>query len=428
MPFRLLLICGLAAAYAVPTVNQASAQTFGVEANNTMMPAAGGMAGVSIAQPQDLTSAINGNPATLTQFKGTQFLFGGTWAEPTFNMTQTSQLPIVGPAFVEPFAAKSEAPGFPGPNIGVTQDLSAFGRPATVGIGFVTTSGGFVDFRQVPESNGTNTGLAVLSVPVVVGVDMTDRLSVGAGIALGVAFFDGPFVDISGMTIGYGVRGSVGADYKLTDATRLGVYYQTEQAFRFKNAELFDFTPGTVAEDVHMDLPQNIGFGVANTSLADGRLLLAADVLYKLWNRTALFGSIYDNQWVVQLGAQYSIGRYRLRGGYAWAENPIDPTPSVNVGGITVPGDLPGVRYTQGLLAITSQNRISGGLGVVDVLPGVDFDLMAGGMFRSREQLGAFTTTSILSYWVGFGITWRFGRGSCERLPVPNDWCCSCCN
>ena len=55
-----------------------NAQTFGVELHNTLMPAAGGMGGVSIAQPQDLTSAINGNPAAVTQFEGTQFLFGGT--------------------------------------------------------------------------------------------------------------------------------------------------------------------------------------------------------------------------------------------------------------------------------------------------------------------------------------------------------------
>src|SRR5262245_44041950 len=113
----------------------ASAQSFGVELNNTLMPASGGMAGVSIAQPQDLTSSLNGNPATLTQFAGTQFLFGGAWAEPTFNLTQTGNIPIIGPPRIEPFSAKSTAPGFPLGNIGVTQDLSELGLPATFGIG-----------------------------------------------------------------------------------------------------------------------------------------------------------------------------------------------------------------------------------------------------------------------------------------------------
>src|SRR6188472_1629347 len=76
---------------------QAWGQSFGVEAHNTLMPASGGMGGVSIARPQDVTSAINANPATLTQFQGTQFLFGGAWAEPTFNLTQTSNIPVIGP-------------------------------------------------------------------------------------------------------------------------------------------------------------------------------------------------------------------------------------------------------------------------------------------------------------------------------------------
>ena len=91
------------------------------------------------------------------------------------------------------------------------------------------------------------------------------------------------------------------------------------------------------------------------------------------------------------------------------------------MGGVDL-GELAAVRYTQGLLAITSQHRISAGVGVVDAIPGIDLDLMVGGMFRDEEELGEFTTTSIESYWVGLGMTWRFGRGACERLPVPDSW------
>lgn len=47
------------------------AQTFGVELHNTLMPASGAMGGVSIARPQDFLSGVNGNPASMTQFKGT---------------------------------------------------------------------------------------------------------------------------------------------------------------------------------------------------------------------------------------------------------------------------------------------------------------------------------------------------------------------
>ncbi len=396
-------------------------QSFGVELHNTMMPVSGGMGGVSIARPQDLTSAINANPAALTQFRGTQFTFGGGWAEPTFNLTQTDN---IGPGpLIEPFSAKSTAPGTPVGNIGVTQDLSELGLPATFGIGFITTAGGFVDFRHVPESHGTNTGQTIFNMPVALGMDLTDRLAVGASLSLGIAFFDGPFVGVGGMTPDYALRGTIGANYLLTDATTVGGYYQTGQSYRFDNAFLLNPGPNQTAVDVNMDLPQNIGLGIANSALMDGRLLVGVDVLYKLWDEADMYRAVYDNQWVVQVGAQLTQNQYRFRAGYVWAQNPIDNTPGANIGGVVQPGDLAAVRYTQGLLAITSQHRISFGVGVVDMLPGVDMDLMAGGMFRDTQQLGDFTTTSITSYWIGVGLTWRFGRGACEGTSAPDSWC-----
>lgn len=314
------------------------------------MPAAGGMGGVSVARPQDLVSALNGNPATLTQFRGTQFMFGSAWAESTFELTQSVQIPIIGPdPLVEPFSAKSSAPGFPVGNIGVTQDLSMLGLPATFAVGFVTTAGGFVDFRHVPESGGTNTGQAIFSVPVALGIDLTDRLSIGASMALGIALFDGPFVGVGGITPDYAVRGTIGTNYLLTETTSVGAYYQSKQSFRFNNAVLFDPGPNQAAFDVRMDLPQNIGFGVANNSLMGGSLLVGVDVIYKLWDESELFREIYDNQWVVQFGTQLTQGRFVYRAGYAWAQNPMDDSPGSNPGGVIQPGDLPAVRYTQGL-------------------------------------------------------------------------------
>lgn len=420
---RIVVCCLLASGMLLPSM--VWAQSFGVELNNTLMPASGGMAGASIAQPQDLTSSLNGNPGTLTQFRGTQFIFGGAWAEPTFNLTQTSNIPFVGPSLIEPFSAKSTAPGVPGGNIGVTQDLSELGLPATFGLGFVTTAGGFADFRHVPESNGTSSATTIFSLPMSVGFDVTDRLSVGTSLAMGIAFFNAPFVGIGSMTPDYALRGTLGANYRLTDATNVGTYYQTKQSFEFDNAVVFNPGPNQIVRDVRMDLPENLGFGVANSSLADGNLLLAVDVLYKLWDNADLFDAVYNNQLVVQVGSQYTMGRYKLRAGYAWAQNPLDPTPGPNLGGVVEPGGLPAVRYTQGLLAIANPHRISGGIGVVDVLPGVNLDMMAGGMFRDTQQLGNFTTTSVASYWIGFGLTWQFGRGSCCPSSVPDSWCAS---
>lgn len=399
--------------------SSAMGQSFGVELHNTLMPAAGGMAGASIAEPQDITSGLNGNPATITQFGGTHFTFSGAWAEPTFHLTQTSNIPVVGPPLIEPFAAKSTAPGVPAGNIGVTQELDLAGLPLTMGMGFITTAGGFADFRHVPQSYGTSSASTIFNLPLVLGLDLTERLSIGGSLAMGIAFFNAPFVTIGSMTPDYALRGAVGVDYQLAAATRLGLYYQTQQSFQFDNAFLLFPGPNQRTANVQMDLPENIGFGFSNTALCDGKLLIAVDALYKMWNEADLFSAPYDNQWVLQFGGQYSLGNWRLRAGYAWAENPIDPTPGKRIGGIIQPGDLAAVRYSQGLLAITPEHRISIGVGLLEVLPGVQMDVMAGGMFRDTERLGPSTTTSVESYWIGAGLSWSFGNGGCEE--------CECC-
>jgi long-chain fatty acid transport protein len=408
-----LRFAGLAVLLGALGANQrAEAQTFGVELHNTLMPAAGAMAGVSIAQPQDLISAINANPATLTQFRGTQFIMGGSWGEPTVDIAhQQGVLPALGT-----FSAKSEAQGVMAPAIGVTQDLSMMGLPATFGIGFVSSAGGFVDFRQVPQSAGTNSALSVFEAITAVGVNLTERLSVGASMAVGLAMFDAPFVGIGGETLDYALRGVLGASYDLTPDTKLGLYWQTRQHFVFDNAVrlVLPDTSYTGVFDVRMDLPENVGVGISNTTLMDGNLMLAADLLWKQWDNADMFKAVYNNQWVGQFGAQYTAGKCRYRLGYAYSGSLLDPHPSLTAGGITPPGGQEAMYYTQALLAVANPHRLTGGVGVHDVLPGIDLDVMAGGMFDYAVQEGPLTASSMASYWVGLGLTWRFGAEECD--------------
>ena len=398
----LMLPCGVA-----------HAQSFGIDLRNTLMPASGGMAGTSIARPQDLISGINANPATLTQFRGTQFTVGGAFAGSTFNLQQSGSTLIPG---ITPFAAKSQAPGAAIPNIGVSQELTAYGLPVTLGMGLIGAAGAGTDFSKQPQSNGTTSYLSILEFAPSAGVKVTDRLSLGATMFIGTGFLDGPFVGDGSMTNAYAVRGSVGLSYALTDATTFGMYYQSVQRFRFKDEvrlQQFDGSFGT-SRDVHLSMPQSVGLGLANSRLMDGKLLLAADVLFLDWSSASLFRNIYIPQWVLQVGTQYSVNqRTKLRLGYAFAENPIDPTTGNSVGGVPVPGGVTAVKYLQAQFAVINQHRLSAGFGVSDVLPGVDFDAFAGGMFRASEQLGAFTNVNVESYWIGLGFTWRFDRGAC---------------
>jgi long-chain fatty acid transport protein len=403
----------------------AHAQSFGIELHNTLMPASGGMGGVSLARPQDLLSGLNGNPATMSQFDGTQFTFSGAWADPNIRFTQNAALPV---ANVTPFSATSSTPGMGAGNIGLTQNFTDFGMPVTLGLGLISGAGGGIDFRKIPESNGTSSELLVLQFVGGVSAQLTDQLSAGATASLGEGFYDAPFAGIGAMTPAYGARGSLGLSYQLTPAMWLGAYYQTREQFDFRDAIRLALPGNTfsTALDVKMGLPDNFGVGIADNSLMDGKLLLAVDVLFKQWDNASLYRDVYRNQWVLQTGAQYSSGSRRYRLGYVFAENPVVPITNVTVAGISLPDAVPGADYLQAQTAVINQHRVSAGFGVVDVLPGVNFDVFAGGMFRASQSLGP-TTVAVSSYYLGAGFTWRFSGCSGMRTPPVTSPCAGYC-
>jgi long-chain fatty acid transport protein len=376
------------------------------------MPASGGMAGTSVAAPQDFLSAINANPAALTQYKGTHFTIGGAFAEATVDLEQKAAVPLLG---VGAFSAKSSTPGAIVPAIGVAQEVDGLPLPTTVGLAVLGAAGGGSSYVQEPASNATSSYLLLLEFAPSVAVELTERLSIGATMFIGDGYASGPFVGTSGMTNAYALRGGFGLDYALGDATWLGAYYQSTQAFRFENeAVLFSERQ---PRDVDMGLPQQVGMGIANESLLDGRLLLAADALYLDWRSAALFNNIYRGQWVMQLGSQYrATDRVKLRLGYALAQNPIDESVGTRIGPVEVPGGVPAVKYLQAQFAIVNEHRMAAGIGVSDLLMrGLDFDAFAGGMFPAGESLGSDTYVSVKSYWLGVGFTWHFDQPPAGR-------------
>ncbi len=418
MSLRTVLFLFMAmSAITLGATQQVHAQAFGVELHNTLMPASGGMAGTSIARPQDVQSAF-ANPATLTQFRGSQFGFGGAWAEPTMRIDNDATLLVAG---VDPYTAKSGRAGSALGNIAATQDFSALGKPVTVGMGLLTASGLGVNYRAVEESNGTSAELVGLAIASAAGIQLTDRLSAGVSIHLTSATLDGPFAGIGAAVPAYALRGLVGATYDATDHTTLGFQWWTNQSFKFTEAVLLQTGPFN-PQDLDLDLPETFGFGIANDRLMDGRLLLAADLLYKRWSEADFFDALWTDQLVLQLGSQYTTRRgIQLRLGYAYAENISRDLADLVVGGVIPPDGLAGVQYIQAQFPAINEHRITGGVGMNDVLPGIDFDLFAGGMFNAKQAFGD-TTTSLAGYWLGAGITWRFGRGSCSKLPVPDQW------
>jgi long-chain fatty acid transport protein len=411
----LAIVAALACHLIVFTPQQSYGQAFGVELQASVLPASGGMGGAGIARPQDLLTPLALNPATLSQFKGTQFSFSGAWVEPTINLDNNATLPAAG---ITPFDAKSQRPGSIVGNIGVTQDFTALGIPATAGIGLLTASGLGVNYNQDLNSNGTAADMAVLQTTAAAGVELTDRLSVGFQGTVGSASMDGIFASISSSTPAYNLRAALGFTYELRDATTIGGYWHTDQLFTFD-----DFVriggPGNPFQDFRVSLPDKYGIGIADESLMCGKLLVAVDLMYFTWSDTDFFGAFWDDQFALQAGLQYTTDKgYKLRAGYAYAENTSKNIVAPSFGPIMPQA---GVDYVQALFPNINQHRISGGIGLTDVLPGVDLDLFAGGMFRESQNYG-LSTASVESYWVGFGTTWRFGRGGCKHVTAPYCW------
>ena len=399
----------------VTSAGIARGQSFGIELLNNMMPASGGMAGASIARPQDVQSAIHGNPATMSQYRGTNFAISGGWIEPTYNLSVGAP-PPTGFGVGTFNNAKSDAQGVAAGNIGLTQDFSALGMPLTIGMGLMAGAGAGVDFRHVPASNGTHANIVALDIGTGAALQITDRLSAGATLALTNCTLDGPFVGLTGSSSDYALRASAGLNYDLGHDTSVGSYWKSQAKYTFENLVAFPSDP-TNYLDVKVDRPEVLGFGIANSSLLDGRLLLAVDAVYQLYTDTALFGAIYEDQWSFQLGAQYTVNeRMHVRAGYAWNENPMRDLVGSGLGGILPPGGINHVEYIQALFAAIPQHRVTAGVTAKDVLPGIDLDFFAGGMFEESQTFGV-TTATLKGYWVGTGLTWHFGRGAAECGP-----------
>ncbi len=398
-------------AVAVSTQGQiARGQGYGTDTQNVLTPAAGGMAGVSLAEPQDVPAAIFGNPATLTQFRGTQFTLGGAWVEGYPTVGNNGSLNAG-----TPFSVTSRTQGFAIPEIGVIQDLRPVGLPGDFAVGFAGLSGLGAEYRgRAPDGgllNNVSSEYMVLGINAAVGVELGERLSAGAALTLGTGFeqlgFTGPLASTA-MVHDYALRGTFGLDYTLNACNSVGVFYQTRMDFNFPDAARFLDS----YHNIGVSQPETVGLGLANRSLMDGNLLLAADVYYKLWGNAPLWDDVYVNQWAFAVGAQLTRGKLKYRLGYSYNTNPLNHSVGDNLDGFPIGQDA--VQLFQAASTATiSQHRITAGIGRQGFLfPNLDLDIFAGGLLNAHDTFGD-SDASVAAYYAGLGLTWRYG--DCAR-------------
>ena len=283
----------------------------------------------------------------------------------------------------------------------------------TLGLGVAGLSGGGAEYRgNVPESpdllNNTSGEYFVLGINFAGGFQVTDRLSVGGAMTLGSGFeqlgFTAPAIS-SAMVSAYALRGTFGVDYDLNDCNTVGFYYQSKMSFDY----LDGVRVGSTYQDVRIDQPTTLSLGIANRSLMDGNLLIAADVYYILWQDAALWKDVMLNQWAFAVGAQLTRDKMKYRAGYSFNSNPINHDVGNNFDGIIGVGADAIQLYQASSLAFVNQHRITGGIGRQDLLlPGLDLDLFAGGLLPASDSFGLHNRASLALYYLGVGFTWRY--------------------
>ncbi len=387
------------------------AQGFGTDTQNVLTPAAGGMAGTSLARPQDVPAAVFGNPATLTQFRGTQFTLGGAWVEGYPTVTRHGL-----PNPQDNVSVTSRTQGFLNPAIAVAQDLRSLGLPGSMGLGLAGTSGLGAEYRGMAPGtslvNDFSSEYMVLGLNAGAGLELTDRLSAGASLTLGTGFEQLGLVSNSAMVHDYALRATLGVGYELNECNTLAFCYQTKEAFQFPNAV---FVNGAY-RDLRLDQPETLGFGIANRGLMGGNLLLAADVYYKLWEDAAGYSDIFVNQWAFAFGAQLTHGRLKYRAGYSYNTNPVNHNAGSSFSGMPILQDRLYLLQASET-AIINQHRLTGGIGLADFMfRGMDLDVFAGGLFKASDEFGPNTSSSVAVYYIGLGLTWRFGAAcGCQQ-------------
>ena len=260
------------------------------------------------------------------------------------------------------------------------------------------------EFRGLAPVGGNITNeYIVLGNNLSLGVDVTENLSVGAAMTVGCAFAQLGLTQTSAMVHDYGLGGTCGFAYTPAPQTTISGYYQSEMKFQFDN--MFLLSPGNYA-NVRLSQPDTIGMGIARR-FADDRLLLATDILFIEWANSELFGDVFVNQWAFAFGAQYTTDLGKPRIGYSYNTNPVDHSVGANLSGFPIGQNAVQFFQASSVAAIT-QHRFTAGFGKENVLyRGMDMDLFGGGLFRSSDNFGSHSSTAVIAWYAGFGITWR---------------------
>jgi long-chain fatty acid transport protein len=387
-------------------------------------PISRAMGGVGIAAPQDAISATFSNPAGMCfgpycpgseiNFSGTLFLprpetrisiFGGTTVRQSDSDDKTYAIPAFGLSVpINPqWRFGLAAYGISG--LGVDYRDTVIDNPSAFGAGAPLVAGEYTQLQIMKFSPN----LAYL---------VNDNLSLGIGLHIDYSALD--LRSGSSFNYGYGVQ--VGAIYKVNDYVSLGATYKTPQSVDHDNVR--DFDGDGTADDLELEIPQEIGVGIAVEPIL-GKLLIELDGKWVNWKDADGYEDFdWDDQIVIAVGAQFKpTEKLALRLGYNYAENPVEEHNNwngtfgadfVNVQGKNIPRYYYETFRIVGFPAIV-EHHLTAGIGY-EVSDSLAFNI---GYMHAFEEtitetgtdlagLPAVIESTLEEDSIEFGLTWRF--------------------
>jgi long-chain fatty acid transport protein len=383
-------------------------------------PIARAMGGVGIAAPQDAISAVFSNPAAMCfgpYCPGSEFDFATTVFMPKAKtrINNTALGPMGDTGWKD-----SDSDLFFIPAVGISVPIT---QNLRFGFAAYGVSGLGVDYRDkfdLDPTPGTGhqdvyTDLSIMKIAPNIAYLITPNLSIGASLHLDMGVLDLDYR--GGSSTGWGLGGQIGAIYK-TGPVSLGLVYVTPQSIN--HHDVADLDGDGNADDLELESPQSIGFGIAYEPIQQV-LLIEANTKWLNWANADGYSDFgWEDQWVFNIGVQYKpIPKLALRAGYNYGKNPVEEnnhwegTGTRNVQGKHVNRFQYEVLRVTGFPAVV-EHHITAGIGY-EITKNISLNLGYMHAFENEiEESGTFfgahasVESKLYEDSIDFGLTWRF--------------------
>lgn len=314
----------------------------------SMKPASGGMSGAAYTLPQEVSAAVFGNPATLTQFSGTQFGLSAALLKIDLENTQTG----AGGTNV----SESAADNYVAPDFAFSHKTE---QGWVIGAGVQVGAGLGADFRDDPIRIGALPGtelpfiseLLSFNANLSVAKQITPKTSIGVAATAGFGLLQmgtagqsgsgiptGQFGGTSSSVHDTGLGFSLGITRQISESLMISALYKSKLKYTFEDVTFTSVAPEGF-QTLTMEQPAEYVLGAA-IALSPA-WVLEIDLMRNLWGDASTYEDIYKDQAILMVGTQYTLGNWRFRAGYSHQSDQFREEPNNTIGALNGIGTIP---------------------------------------------------------------------------------------